>query len=545
MSQLKNGPATNIQYMDAFSCSNNWASIIEEDFTETYGVPYSAGVHGWNIHYKATFSGTPQFNVTVTTPWGSVTPTIAPGLVTNAYVRAVWYTQLTVNSSCDWTVTGGSLVFYMSINGGPETTILTISSSNDSGTGYNEILNVTTMQLSPPVSGCLGASLPSCPGSLPTAYSNTYTLTQSGGYEPEVGGVYTPDLILLDTTSVSGACSPCAIGLPNISGTNSYNVSISATFTQSLTLGAVDTISCPNCIPSSVPFQSIIYTDIFYQTSVAIQSKYAFDGQQTITTDWNCYLDPGGNTSGGSTNTTNPGITTCGSTRYASQSIGTVWCYFGHLICSGGGTCIGPSASACCYNAESQLTHPTAPPCTSSTPICAFTRPGDWGYVVYTDGTDMYVRRYVLSFDAQFIAEVLNISAVSGCWVEGAFQGAYIFYVKNGDTNVYWTQSIGLEDTWFGDTVIAPGTQVASTYAEPLDMTMSVIFDSGTWTAYTSVGGSPTWVTGGTVVTGAIETQGSLCYEDGSIRQWRFSYPSSGSIISYVSQDGGNTWTLS
>ena len=177
-----------------------------------------------------------------------------------------------------------------------------------------------------------------------------------------------------------------------------------------------------------------------------------------------------------------------------------------------------------------------------STAICALSRPVGWGYVVYGDDAHLYMNRYVNAFDQTFTMVSEHADDVSGCWIEGANPGMYVFYVDHGSGNVYSIFSNGFEDTWGTPTLIATGTEVASYYAPEIDMTMAVVFSSGTWTAYTSIGSTGTWVAAGSPVSSVSDTKGALNYESGAVSQWRFSVPSGTSINTYVSQDGGQTW---
>jgi len=173
--------------------------------------------------------------------------------------------------------------------------------------------------------------------------------------------------------------------------------------------------------------------------------------------------------------------------------------------------------------------------------ICGFARNVGWGLVAFGDASNVYMNRYIKSFDATFTVGTFTVDDIDGCWRYGFRAAMDLYYVHAGGSGVYYISSVGKEDTWSTETLIASGTQVAADYAKPLDMSMAVIFDSGTWKAYTKVGRSA-FALAGTVLSSVSASKAALIFEDGVVRQWRFVVPSGSSVYSYISQDGGQTW---
>lgn len=182
-----------------------------------------------------------------------------------------------------------------------------------------------------------------------------------------------------------------------------------------------------------------------------------------------------------------------------------------------------------------------------TTPMAAWGRPQQgWGYIASTDMMNVYINRYIVNPDTQFIAETFQADALAGTWVEGAINGQYLFYVQHGDTNVNYVISAGFEDQWGMPVTVAAGTDVKGYYAKELDMTMCAIFTgtiggTGDWQAWTSIRGG-TFVMQGTILSSVMNNGACLVYEEGPIKQWRFGYNNSSTITTLVSQNAGQVW---
>ena len=226
--------------------------------------------------------------------------------------------------------------------------------------GIDERLNVTT--LTPVLAS--GVNVLTC---TPTTGSWSETVTVSGGYRYGPTGSLATDPIQIDTTTVAGTCS-CVDGVAGISGTNSFNASVTTSISATVAQDAPTTVSCPACSPTTysyIPNTSANTVFLNPDTSISIHAQTPLMGAQSIVTTWDC-LDPG-HTSGGGTATSTPSSTTCASKRSVTQITESIAnCPASpQPSCPFPVTC-GPTPGtlvSCTYNASAQLLWPSLPTC--------------------------------------------------------------------------------------------------------------------------------------------------------------------------------------
>jgi len=367
----KNAAATDYQFVMNFSATSGGpaangqydAESFEGVLQETWGLAYSAGSTGiQGVIQKLDTGFGWQYVVSVTTPWGSYTPAAVSGAISSAYLRFLMANaELTVSAGCNFALSFESLTVYLSVDGGAETTVLSIGAESVSGSGYDERQNATALTPSMPI------ALPGPLDCSATVGEASDSVSLTGGYEYMAGGVWTQDEVAFDSGDTGGTCT-CLASLPAIGGTNSYNVTVGVAVDSSVTSAPISG-TCPGCFPEDWTGVQFTSNSLLTGSEVTIKDKNVSVAGQNIATSWACGLDPGGDTSGSGSTSSSPGFTTCASTRNTSQYvIETARCLTSTLPeCGPGFSCPGPLGSACTFVGSSILSWPNLPPCSSPT----------------------------------------------------------------------------------------------------------------------------------------------------------------------------------
>jgi hypothetical protein len=361
----KNKPATDYEFRLGWVSSGIVTGSFDTGgMNETWGNPYSSFIHG--IGCTATNNlHTGQYKVDVVTPWGSWTSGWVTGAISTANFRCAAHNwALTVNTDCTWSLAFDALVIYLTLNSGTETAVVTIGATAQTGTSYDERLNITHLQTS------LGIAIPSAATCTSTSSSSSSASIYTGGYRYKNAlGAWVYDAVALDNSSPSGGSCTCTAVLPTLTATSVYDVSGSSGFSFVIVRSAnrmVDGCSPPWPSPTHFTVWDINSDFKTWSSNVSIKDRTTLVGDQNIASGWDCILTPGGSTSGSSSTTTTPAFTTCASGRGVMNSTHQILnCYTPHEP-PGCVLPFVPSDNSCQYDGSAVLTWPTLPPCTPS-----------------------------------------------------------------------------------------------------------------------------------------------------------------------------------
>ncbi len=136
-----------------------------------------------------------------------------------------------------------------------------------------------------------------------------------------------------------------------------------------------------------------------------------------------------------------------------------------------------------------------------------------------------------------------KVVGCAGCWETGDFgQRMSVFYVPDGETNLYEITSRGRENAWSSPTMIGAAEDVAVVHVRKTGITVLARYASGAWvTQHRKPGGA--WVTGSPIATVALGSC-DMAVETGS-RSRIIAVVSDGSTANvYESVDHGQSWSL-
>lgn len=547
----KNAPAADVEMLGSYTASAWNANAlytaigIGGTFIETWGNAYSQNVMGILGQFKR------NGNVDLYTPWGQVVLT-ALGNITSAHVR-VYFTGVTliVTSGCNWTLAWSSIDLYLAYNGVGEYNALHVAAGSISGAGYDERLNDTLLQ----IDGSLSPSPPytsSCaPRAIDTASTAADSQSMSGGYRPYVSGVPTPDSIVLDGSSAGGTC-PCSIGLPGISGTNSYNVGISNSVSSSLTVTPV-TVSCAGCTPPSVAaFTTVFTTTQTIARTVSIKGSMVGVVGQNTTGIWTC--DNNGVMTSGSSNvpSTSP-PTTCASTRSSYYNVETTndifIIPFRIPVCPPPFGCTPPCAIIRCqWGGQAVVSWPSLPPCTSVSLFIDNTH--DDNAIVYRSQTDDITIK-MTRYNFADVMDTFTVFTAGGAIAHakhisiacGSINDLWIVFDDN--TTTWITRSTNAGNNWSTPVSIATGTWPKGAVDLASATEFCVIYDGTKYNCWRKTTSDAVFKNVGTIVT-APAGGGGLTIRPSVNPIAIFEITDvSGNVVRYISSNMGVNWTLS
>lgn len=416
----ENQAPTDYQYLCSFSGSQGGVAsgsfqAVETtaELVETWGQPLmGSGPAASGFQCGLGCNGlTPTFSwfATLYTPnnlWGTFS-TGGSGFITSGHWRIVVGGEyLVVNSDCTWTYGFSSFDAWLQIGTGPEVHEIHYTTPYAvSGFNYDRRLNRTVLL---PVAMGLFDSAPGliCEGPGVGLGSENLVATVSGGYEPKVAGVYTPDPVTFDPTTTVGACS-CLSGLPLISGVDSYSCSLTAEWSFGVSEGSHSSFTCP-CTGAGGGILSG-----FYYTRNQTFAMNSFNGlsivantqamcSQEIDVEWACNVD-GVPTSGSSVTVSETTTTICACNRITQNDIQVqngcnVATGYNFLPCDGTMACepcFDCSYHHCVWGENVNLFWPNLPVCggtcggTCGSPTIMVTDEGETHFVCIQSG-DLY-----------------------------------------------------------------------------------------------------------------------------------------------------------